>query len=93
MLDVLFEQDKIKAEHAELMKLIAHLEDILSNEPLRMKIIKDELIEIREKYGDERRTRPESSVAHFGAGLYLKSTCTGNQGMRTVDNHRAAPSC
>ena len=53
------EQDKIKAEHAELMKIIAHLENILGNESLRMSIIKDELIEIREKYGDERRTEIE----------------------------------
>ena len=53
------EQDKIKAEHAELMKLIAHLENILGNESLRMSIIKEELIEIREKFGDERRTEIE----------------------------------
>ena len=53
------EQDKIKEEHAELMKVIAHLENILANEPLRMDIIKDELIEVREKYGDERRTEIE----------------------------------
>jgi len=53
------EQDKIKEEHAELMKIIAHLESILGDEVLRMSIIKDELIEIREKYGDERRTEIE----------------------------------
>jgi len=53
------EQDKIKEEHAELMKIIAHLESILGDEDLRMSIIKDELIEIREKYGDERRTEIE----------------------------------
>ena len=53
------EQDKIKEEHAELMKVIAHLENILANEPLRMDIIKNELIEVREKYGDERRTEIE----------------------------------
>jgi DNA gyrase subunit A len=53
------EQDKIKAEHAELMKIIAHLNNILGDESLRMKIIKDELIDIRERYGDERRTNIE----------------------------------
>ena len=53
------EQDKIKEEHTELMKIIAHLESILGDEVLRMSIIKDELIEIREKYGDERRTEIE----------------------------------
>lgn len=50
------ERDKIKAEYEELMKLIEHLNNILNDESLRMKIIKDELLEIKEKYGDERRT-------------------------------------
>ena len=53
------EQDKIKEEHHELMKLIAHLENILGDQAMRMSIIKDELLEIREKYGDERRTEIE----------------------------------
>ncbi|MDQ3099765.1 MAG: DNA gyrase subunit A [Bacteroidota bacterium] len=51
------ERDKIRDEHAELMKLIAHLQNILSDESLRMRIIKDETLEIKEKYGDERRTQ------------------------------------
>jgi DNA gyrase subunit A len=50
------ERDKIKAEYEELMKTIAYLKEILADEKLRMKIIKDELLEIKEKYGDERRT-------------------------------------
>ena len=50
------ERDKIKAEYEELMKLIDYLKSILADENLRMKIIKDELIEIRDKYGDERKT-------------------------------------
>jgi len=50
------ERDKLKDEHAELMKLIEHLKGILDNEDQRMTIIKDELAEMREKYGDERRT-------------------------------------
>jgi len=50
------ERDKIREEFEELMKLIAHLRNILDDEALRMQIIKDELIEIREKYGDERKT-------------------------------------
>ncbi len=50
------ERDKIKAEYEELMKLIDYLKSILADESLRMKIIKDELIEIREKYGDARRS-------------------------------------
>jgi len=50
------ERDKIREEYQELMKLIEHLKLILSDEILRMQIIKDELIGIKDKYGDERRT-------------------------------------
>ncbi len=51
------ERDKIKAEYEELMKLIDYLKSILNDETLRMKIITDELLEIKEKYGDERKTQ------------------------------------
>ena len=50
------EIDKIKAEYDELMKLIDYLKSVLADEGLRMKIIKEELAEIKEKYGDERKT-------------------------------------
>lgn len=50
------ELDKIRAEYEEIMALIKDLEDILSNEPRRFEIIKNEMMEIKEKYGDERRT-------------------------------------
>ncbi len=50
------EREKIKAEYEELLKLIAHLKEILENEDMRMDIIKEEMTEIKEKYGDERRT-------------------------------------
>ena len=50
------EVDKLNAEFAELTKTIEHLNNILSNEPLRYQIIRDELAEIKQKYGDERRT-------------------------------------
>ena len=50
------EQDKLHAEFEEIQKLIAHLNDILNNEELRMQIIKDELIEVRDKFGDKRRS-------------------------------------
>ncbi len=50
------ERDKIRAEYAELMKLIEYYKSILASEDLRMEIIKDELLEIKSKYGDERRT-------------------------------------
>jgi len=50
------EMDKIKTEYAELMERINYLRSVLNDETLRMGIIKEELEEIREKYGDERRT-------------------------------------
>ncbi len=50
------ERDKIKAEYDELMKTINYLNRILNEEPLRFQIIKDELAEIKEKFGDGRRT-------------------------------------
>ncbi|SEM67790.1 DNA gyrase subunit A [Mucilaginibacter gossypiicola] len=59
------ERDKIKDEYAALMKLIEHLKNILSDEGLRMQIIKDELLEIKEKYGDERRTEMVHSSAEM----------------------------
>lgn len=55
------ERDKIKQEYDELMEKIAYLKKILSDEGLRMSIIKEELLEIKEKYGDERRTEIEYS--------------------------------
>lgn len=50
------EQDKLRAEYEELEKQIAYLKEILENDDLCMKIIKDELQEIKDKYGDERKT-------------------------------------
>jgi DNA gyrase subunit A len=59
------EQDKLRAEYEELVKLIADLKDILANEDRRMQIIKDELTEIKEKYGDERRSQIEYSASEM----------------------------
>ena len=50
------EQDKLRAEYEEIEKLIAYLNEILENEDLCMKVIKDELLEIKDKFGDERKT-------------------------------------
>lgn len=55
------ELDKIRDEYDAIMKEIANLEDILANEERRFQIIKDELVEIKEKYGDERRTEIDYS--------------------------------
>src|ERR1017187_1964697 len=50
------ERDKIKEEYDNLMELIKYLKEVLEDEVLRMEIIKDELREVKEKYGDERKT-------------------------------------
>ena len=55
------EQDKLRAEFEELMKLIEHLKALLSDINLRTEVIKEELIEIRDKYGDARRSTIEYS--------------------------------
>lgn len=62
------ERDKIKEEYAELMKTIEYLQSILEHEDLRMSIIKEELIEIKEKYGDERR----SEIVHSAEDMRME---------------------
>jgi DNA gyrase subunit A len=59
------EREKIKEEHAELLKKIEDYKAILSDESLRMNIIKEEMAELREKYGDEPRTRIEFAAEDF----------------------------
>ena len=76
------EQDKIKAEHAELMKLISHLENILNDESLRMSIIKDELIEIRDKYGDDRRTE----IEYAGGDLSIEDMIPNSEVVITISH-------
>ena len=76
------EQDKIKAEHAELMKLIAHLENILNDESLRMSIIKDELIEIRDKYADDRRT----DIEYAGGDLSIEDMIPNSEVVITISH-------
>jgi DNA gyrase subunit A len=55
------EQDKLRAEYEEIMKLIEHLRALLADVNLRIALIKEELVEIRDKYGDERRSQIEYS--------------------------------
>ena len=59
------EQDKLRAEFEELMATITDLKDILANEERRMQIIKDELKDMKAKYGDERRSRIEYSASEM----------------------------
>jgi DNA gyrase subunit A len=55
------EQDKLRSEYDEIMKLIEHLRALLADVNLRIALIKEELVEIRDKYGDERRSKIEYS--------------------------------
>jgi DNA gyrase subunit A len=59
------EQDKLRSEYEEVMKFIERCREILANEELRMTIIKDELHEIKVKYGDERRTEIVPDAEEF----------------------------
>jgi len=57
------EQDKLRAEYDEIMKLINHLKELLASKEMRMNLIKEELIEVKDKYGDARR-----SVIEYAGG-------------------------
>ncbi|MBE9483899.1 MAG: DNA gyrase subunit A, partial [Bacteroidetes bacterium] len=59
------ERGKIKDEHAELMKKITYFNEVLGDEVLRMRLLKEQLLEIKEKYGDERYSRIEYSANDF----------------------------
>ena len=59
------EQEKLRAEYKEVMDLIDYLKSVLASVDLQMKIIKDELAEIKEKYGDERRTEIVPNAEEF----------------------------
>ena len=59
------EREKLQSEYDELMKFIRYCEDVLANESLQMQIIKDETLEMKEKYGDERRTEIALSSEEF----------------------------
>ena len=59
------EREKLQNEFDELMKFIRYCEDVLANESMQMQIIKDETVEMKEKYGDERRTEIALSAEEF----------------------------
>ena len=59
------EREKLQSEYDELMKFIQYCQDILANESMQMGIIKDETLEMKEKYGDERRTEIALSAEEF----------------------------
>ncbi|MDX9903883.1 MAG: DNA gyrase subunit A [Bacteroidales bacterium] len=59
------EQDKLRAEYEEVRKLIEYLNSVLADEALQMQIIKDELLEVRDKFGDKRRTEIVPAAGEF----------------------------
>ncbi|MGB8357285.1 MAG: DNA gyrase subunit A [Bacteroidales bacterium] len=59
------EQDKLRSEYEEVQKLIEHLKTVLADEALQMQIVKDELLEVKEKFGDKRRTEIVPAAGEF----------------------------
>ncbi len=76
------ERDKIKSEFAELMEKIAYFKRILGEEDLRMSIIKEELLEIREKYGDERR----SEIEYAGGDMRIEDMIADEDVVITISH-------
>ncbi len=70
------QREKIEEEYNELMKLIAHLRDILSSDTLVYDIIKEELLEIKDKYGDDRLTKIVAAEGEFVAEDLIKEEQT-----------------
>lgn len=66
-------QDQLHAEYEEIQKQIAYLEEILVNDELCRKVIKDELIEIKTKYGDERRSEIVYSSEEFNPKISMQT--------------------
>lgn len=76
------EQDKLRAEYEEILLTIADLKDILENEARRYDIIKDELIQVRDKYGDERR----STIEYAGGDMRIEDMIPNSQVVVTISN-------
>ncbi|AEM71489.1 DNA gyrase, A subunit [Allomuricauda ruestringensis DSM 13258] len=76
------EQDKLREEHAELLNTIEDLKDILEKKERRMQIIKDELLEVKEKYGDERR----SEINYAGGDLSIEDMIPDEQVVITISH-------
>ena len=70
------QREKIEEEYNELMKLIAHLREILNSERLVFDIIKEELLEIKQKYGDERKTKIIAAEGEFNVEDLIKDEQT-----------------
>lgn len=76
------EQDKLRTEYDEIISTIVDLKDILENKDRRMQIIKDELLEVKEKYGDERR----SEINFAGGDLSMEDMIPNEQVVITISS-------
>jgi len=76
------EQDKLRAEYEEIMKLIEELKALLASKELRMELIKTELIEIKDKYGDERR----STIEYSGGDVSIEDLIADENVVITVSH-------
>ncbi|WCM42841.1 DNA gyrase subunit A [Flavobacterium sp. CBA20B-1] len=76
------EQEKLRAEFDEIMKLIAHLQELLASKELRMNLIKEELTEIRDKYGDARR----SHIEYAGGEMNIEDLIADEQVVITISH-------
>ncbi len=76
------EQDKLRSEFEELMKTIADLKDILDKKDRRMEIIKNELLEVKDKYGDERR----STIEYAGGDLSIEDMIPDEKVVITISH-------
>ena len=76
------EVNKLKKEHEELMNLIKSLRDLLSNKEMRMTLIKDELLEIKERYGDVRRTE----INYAGGDLTIEDMIPDEKVVITISH-------
>lgn len=76
------EQDKLRAEYDEIMKLIQRLKDLLASKELRMELIKEELIEVRDKYGDARR----SEIVYAGGDVSIEDLIADENVVITISH-------
>ncbi len=76
------EQDKLRGEYDEIMKLITGLKELLASKELRMELIKTELIEIKDKYGDERR----STIEYAGGDVSIEDLIADEQVVITISH-------
>lgn len=76
------EQEKLRAEYDEIMKLITHLKELLASKELRMNLIKEEMVEVRDKYGDERR----SQIEYSGGEMNIEDLIADEQVVITISH-------